>query len=130
MMGHDSLVLQVSGVIEDVPDNSHFTFDLLASFKLMESGSINDLLDDWYHDWAVTYLLLRDKEDITKLNEEMSDFFMRHKSEPCNNCIAQPLLKARLHSKHLRADIAAQGDINQVRISLSGSFTHSAHCLH
>lgn len=116
MMGHDSLALQVTGVIEDVPDNAHFTFDQLVSFKLMESGSNSDLLEDWFHDWAVTYLLLRDKEDITKLNEQMSDFMKRYKDEPCEGCKAQPLLQARLHSKHLRADIATQGDINQVRI--------------
>ena len=116
MMGHDSLVLQVTGVIEDVPDNAHFTFDQLIPFQVVETGSSSDLLKDWYHDWAYTYLLLKETEDVHKLNAKMSAFFERHKSETCTSCTAQPLLKARLHSKHLRRDIAPQGDINQVRI--------------
>ena len=116
MMGHDSIIVQVTGVIEDVPDNAHFSFDQLFSFKLMESGATSDLLHDWEHDWACTYLLLRDPADIATINAGMERFLARHREDPCHHCRAQPLLKARLYSGHLQEDIAEQGNIHQVRI--------------
>ena len=50
--GHDTLLLSVTGVIEDVPENAHFQFDQLASVQLHERGANPALLNDWYNDWA------------------------------------------------------------------------------
>ena len=117
LAGHDTLLLNVTGVIEDVPTHSHFQFDQLASFQLFERGPNQALLNDWYNDWAFTYLLLQEGADYKALNAKMPAFFTRHKGEPYSpGSYIQPLLDIRLHSTDLRIDIEPQGDINHVRI--------------
>lgn len=118
MAGHDSLLLKVTGVMEDVPENSHVHFDQLASFQLVKTGSWSSLLDDWYQDWVITYLLLDKNADYRALNDKMPAFFERHTGEVGGRVTEslQPLLDIRLHSSHLRRDVEVQGDINHVRI--------------
>jgi putative ABC transport system permease protein len=49
----------VTGVIEDVPDNSSINFDALCSFKtLYAEGEPNRILTDWLSHNFTTYLLL------------------------------------------------------------------------
>ncbi len=49
----------VTGIIENVPDNSHFHFDVLASFNTLETY-MPDNLKSWLNNNLYTYVLLKD----------------------------------------------------------------------
>ena len=70
----------VTGVVADVPENSHFTFDLLLSFttftSAMEEGWIGGA---WFWNGFHTYLLLAEGEDnVAKLKSRMPDFIAKY----------------------------------------------------
>ena len=56
----DSLTMTVSGVIQDIPSNSHIHFDLLSS--LNQIPYIQEAIDDnaWVNPWLYTYVKLKD----------------------------------------------------------------------
>ena len=49
----------VTGIIENVPDNSHFHFDVLVSFNTLETY-MPDNLKTWLNNYLYTYVLLKD----------------------------------------------------------------------
>lgn len=49
----------VSGIIENVPENSHFHFDVLVSFSTLETY-MPDNLKTWLNNYLYTYVLLKD----------------------------------------------------------------------
>jgi len=58
----------VTGVIENVPDNSFINFDALCSFKtLYAEGGPNRILTDWLSHNFYTYLLLDEGKDPAEL---------------------------------------------------------------
>jgi putative ABC transport system permease protein len=54
-IGNDSVLFTITGVMQDVPENSHFEFDLLISF--LTNPRAND--DFWLSNSFATYILLR-----------------------------------------------------------------------
>lgn len=55
-IGNDSVLYTVTGVMQDVPENSHLEFDLLISF--LTNPRAND--DFWLSNSFATYILLRE----------------------------------------------------------------------
>ncbi len=58
---------KVTGVIDKIPDNSHFHFDLFGSMASLEDAKGTSWLESNYY----TYLLLRDGQDYKKLEAKM-----------------------------------------------------------
>ena len=58
---YDVNLMQVTGVMKDYPDNTHFRSDMLISYStlLKFAGPKNDLDNAWLNDGCLTYLLLR-----------------------------------------------------------------------
>jgi putative ABC transport system permease protein len=65
---------RITGVVQDVPENSHFSFSFLVPFS---SYSLWDL-DEWDVSNFHVYLLLRSKDDIKPLEAKMPEFVTRH----------------------------------------------------
>jgi putative ABC transport system permease protein len=76
----DDKNMKVTGVIKNIPANSHLSFDFLVSMSTaMLKGSGNEwLFTNWYSNNFYTYLLLPKNYDITKLSAGMEDFDNRH----------------------------------------------------
>jgi putative ABC transport system permease protein len=68
----------VTGVIEDVPENSHFRFSNLISFSTWSSNNKATEEREWFWNGFHTYLLLRDAESASKVRTKMSDFIARN----------------------------------------------------
>ncbi len=75
----------VVGVIRDVPDNSHFTFDFLLpteNLKNIFGGDINtgDNLDTWFWRGPVgyTYLLLDEEADLVAMDTKLGEFITNY----------------------------------------------------
>lgn len=69
----------ITGVVADVPENSHFTFDILVSFTTYTSQNREAVERAWFWNGFHTYLLLQDGEDkIAKIRANMPDFIAKY----------------------------------------------------
>ena len=81
LVGWISGDLEVTAVIEDVPQNSHFQFDFLIPIhNLLRSGQYTRD-DGWGWNNFVTYVELNPQADITATNEKLNDLFMKYRAE-------------------------------------------------
>jgi putative ABC transport system permease protein len=104
----------VTGVIENIPHNSHLKFDLLAPFVyLRESGSS---MNDWNSNWCYTYVMLQKGASLGSVSKSIGGFMQQHaKSDTQINL--QPLTEIHLYSSgKYAADLGGHGDIQYVRI--------------
>jgi putative ABC transport system permease protein len=72
--------VNITGIIKDVPHNSHFNFDMLISVPTMVQLKIIDL-NEWGNFSNSTYLLLRPGTDPNALQAKLPAFLIRHISE-------------------------------------------------
>lgn len=104
----------ISGVVADPVHNTHFTFDLIASFKSLDR--IMPWYNNWWHPPMYTYLLLQEPADIAKLNAELpaitGKLFKRDIGE-IRTFKAQTLTDIHLKSNR-ENELAVNGNINQV----------------
>lgn len=75
---------KVTGLLEDVPENSHLQFDALVSINTItrENPEFNDR---WGSNFMVTYLLLEPNTDIEKLESKFPQFMIDHMGEEITN---------------------------------------------
>jgi putative ABC transport system permease protein len=102
----------VTGVIENVPANSHFSFSAVRSMP-------ENLEGNWMNSRLYTYILLREGSDIHSLEAKMPGFFERNMkaSMPRMDYRAefQPLTSIHLHSA-LEFEIGSNGNITYVYV--------------
>jgi len=117
--------LVITGLIEDVPKNSHFKFDFIASFKSLESPAIikdfprGTFPRRWYWNPVWTYLLLKKKEDAPVL-QKLMPYVVKKYYEPAlasqTEYSLQPLTDIYLHSRPLLSEIGQLSSIRYVYI--------------
>ena len=109
----------VTGVIEKPPSNSHFTFDLLASFETFYKRHPEKMAwVGWdYH----TYIQFRESVDdeefekkLVSFNEKYIGDIVRSFGGEISNYL-QPLTSIHLHS-NLEGELGANGDIRYVYV--------------
>lgn len=101
------IYFNVTGIAKDVPYNSHFHFDFLASYadQTEKLTSLSGLMPHY------TYILLNKEASAKTLEPKLLDFLHRNwREDPWYTNHLQPLLDIRLHS-HLRAEIEPNGNI-------------------
>ena len=69
---------KVTGVMEDVPENSHFRFSNLISFSTWSRNNKEGEDDGWFWNGFHTYVLLRDAQSADKVRAKMNDFLTRN----------------------------------------------------
>lgn len=102
----------VTGVMEDVPANSHFTFNALRSFPADYQG-------DWGNLSIYTYILLKNNANIETLRAKMPAFVTKYLTSNAQNIHftleLQPLTSIHLHS-HLMYEIGENHDIKYIYV--------------
>ena len=77
----DSLLFTVTGVAQDVPANSHLTFDLLVSFETLCALTPNqcerNFSSGWFYVNMYNYVLLREGVSGGAFAEKIEDFVMQ-----------------------------------------------------
>jgi len=63
----DTILYTVTGVVQDVPDNSHFKFDMLASMSSFPQNANNE---QWVSHNFYTYIVVRDGTDKMELQKK------------------------------------------------------------
>ncbi|HEX6890471.1 MAG TPA: ABC transporter permease, partial [Chryseolinea sp.] len=71
----------VTGVMEDVPENSHFSFDALLSLSTFRK-SIPDIFTSWGYVDFYTYFLVNDNFDRVKFEQKLPEFIDRQMNDP------------------------------------------------
>jgi putative ABC transport system permease protein len=89
----------VTGVMEDVPANSHFTFDLLMSMSTFRQVRPT-IFNEWGYVDFYTYFLVPEGQDIASLEAQVPHFLKRHGQDKEGYIIAfEPMTDAYLHSQ-------------------------------
>lgn len=70
----------ITGVVKDVPVNSHFNFDMLISISTIERMKLMNM-QEWGNFSNSTYLLLPKGFDANKLQAQLPGFLLRHITE-------------------------------------------------
>ncbi|CAN5123091.1 ABC transporter permease [soil metagenome] len=120
--------LQVRGVVEDVPGNSHFSFDMLASMEPVASffGSVEQMMQNYGSNNFSTYLLLNENVNYRNFEVQLPGFIDKYLSENSQDTPASkstqlnlwPLTDIHLHS-NLDSEIEANSSIEYVYIYLA-----------
>ncbi len=73
-IGNDTTLYTITGVIQDVPENSHLEFNLLISF--LTNSRAND--DFWLSNSFSTYILLRKGSSVKELEKKVPDLVAKY----------------------------------------------------
>ncbi|MEP0547438.1 MAG: ABC transporter permease [Rhodothermales bacterium] len=109
---------EVTGVMEDVPATSHFSFDFLASFASRENWAKNE---QWGSANFFTFLRLPDAEAAAPLQTKIDALTERLRAENEEN--VRILALQPLTDIHLRTDIAYDLDATGDRTAVYGFAT-------
>lgn len=104
----------VTGIIQDVPHNSHLQFDYIVQFSLLETYGTP--IDNWTNVSFTTYFLLEKGASMQNVNQNLKTLVNTH--DPDHNLYyLQPLKQVHLYSKfNFDFHNENQGDILYVRI--------------
>lgn len=110
----------VTGVIENIPDNSHLRFDFVQPMRYLARHN-NDLKNNvWDNFNWFTYLKLHERapqsvSDIADLERKLQAIYKKNEAVLKVGFVLQPLADIHLHSKFL-ADIPGHGNAQNVYI--------------
>ncbi|WP_153796211.1 ABC transporter permease [Foetidibacter luteolus] len=74
----DTTPFTITGILENVPENSHLQFDGLASFSTIARP---EFMNNWGGNWLVTYLELAPNTNIAAMEKKFPDYLKRHMAE-------------------------------------------------
>ena len=107
----------VNGVLKEIPENSHFRFDFLASFSTMDKR-FPEWVQNWFNHMYYTYLLLDGNSSPEALEGKFTDLVIKHAGKQAGAVLKphlQPLTSIHLYS-HLESEIEANSDAAYVYI--------------
>ena len=87
----------VTGVMEDVPSNSQFTFNGLISMTTFRKWRA-EIFDWWGYVDFYTYFTLTPNANISSISAKIPEFYKRHNTDPGYDIKFEPLKDAYLHS--------------------------------
>ncbi len=102
---------QVTGILKDLPSNSHVRFDFIIPFSNLEKYGWN--MNGWGSFGIRTYILLDKGTDVGALSGKIEDFLKRHDDETIMTVSLQPLKRIHLYSSGISA-AGTNGDIKYV----------------
>jgi putative ABC transport system permease protein len=95
----NSVDLFVTGVIENVPHNSHIRFDFLTRFEtLTKFWSVRNLLGSWNILGFGTYVFLPENANIQALNQKIAGIYEEHDPDIRLKLYLQPLNEVHPHA--------------------------------
>lgn len=104
------LELTVTALIEDLPDNSHFSFEILGSMAAVPIMMGEGEMESWGSNNYYTYLKLPAGYDPQRLESRFRDFMIKHRgeSEPSSSMINLQ----KMSDIHLRSNRDSEWEAN------------------
>jgi putative ABC transport system permease protein len=90
----DRVGLTVTGIIQNVPNNSHLQFDLVAPFETVKEFGLKT--EGWNQFAHKTYVLLADNVNAHELSRKMAKTIQRHSEEAIVELSLQPVTDIHL----------------------------------
>ena len=107
----------VTGVLKNIPHNSHFHFDFLAPFVRIEDFlKWGDILKNWNRYGYATYVLLQKNTLVEKINNKIANYLQKHTEDLKFRLSLQPVKNIHLYSSHILFSLEGQGDIRYVYV--------------
>jgi putative ABC transport system permease protein len=72
---------KISGILKDLPENTHLQFDAVVSMVTLSSED-KGFNDQWGGNWMNTYLWLEPNADVKSMESKFPAFLSRHMSDP------------------------------------------------
>jgi putative ABC transport system permease protein len=110
----------VTGVVENVPRTSHFSFDILCSFETLYDLD-RESLEEWFNFNRYTYLLFPENYNYKDFEPKLAAVSEKHMGKNLRaigaeiNYFLQPLTDIHLHS-NLEAEISGNSDVLYVYV--------------
>lgn len=130
--------LKITGIAKDVPRNSHFKWDFMASYATLEAAfGRENMMKNFGSNNDGTYVLLEEGKTVSSLEEGIPDFIDKYlgtmsNGDPAstrNKLHLMPIADIHLHS-HLDSEMGDNGDISYVYIySIIALFTLIIACI-
>jgi putative ABC transport system permease protein len=105
--------IQVTGVMKDMPSNSHFHFDILISGETSRQVVPEEMFTNVGWDSQYVYLLLKEGEDAARMEATFTGFIDKN-LDPFNHDNFKLFLQP-LESIHLRSNIGTELEANGSR---------------
>ena len=109
----DDFSLEVTGIFNDVPENSHIKFDFLVSYETLNARTENQSETSWgWYDFY-SFVLLKPNTDVNVLQSKWDDYLLKtrkedwEKSNSKQEFILRPLTDIHLYS-HLLYETSPQ----------------------
>ena len=101
---NNKLDLEIAGVIENVPVNSHFNFDMVATYETLVDLPVGNYLDQWGATFgSYTYVLLHPGTDIEQFVNKV-DPFLTEKMET-SDLFSKSVILQPIESIHMFSDL-------------------------
>ena len=123
--GDDLYEFTITGIMEDMPGNSHFHFDFLASYASLAPYRLynepSTMQNHGFNHDVFTYLLLREGQEPEDLESKFPEFLDRHLGDMLEGIgivarpFLQPITDIHLHS-NMEAELGPNSDIRYVYI--------------
>jgi putative ABC transport system permease protein len=113
----------VTGVLKNMPGNSHFVMDFVVPFETLGELTGRDLTR-WGISGFYTYILLHEGVDVAELEAKLPTFLEKYWDEnyPVHDrYFLQALTRIHLHS-HLLGELTPNNDINNIYLYISIAF--------
>ena len=107
----DSISYMVTGVIADIPKNSHIKFDMLASFLTIYE--LEQYVEGWWSFGTYTYVELSPKADVATLGDKIkriSAIYIADQEE--SSGYYQEYFLQKLGDIHLNSDLRSEWEAN------------------
>jgi putative ABC transport system permease protein len=112
LLGQKS-TLKVTGILKNVPRNSHIQREFFIPIEFLKTYGIN--WDSWYSQTVNTYIQTQGKIDVSHLEKKILECKLRYYNEENVSYGLLPLTRIHLYSNNI-AFFATTGDIKYVYI--------------
>jgi putative ABC transport system permease protein len=108
--------LKVTGVLKEVPANSHILFDTLISFSTYLVHLPEGAAEEWDDNWLPLYVLLRKSHTLEGMDEKLDLVLRKYQAKQYQRQLyLKPLTKIHLYS-HVEDELGLNGDIKNIYI--------------
>ncbi|MEM1120022.1 MAG: ABC transporter permease [Bacteroidota bacterium] len=105
---------QVTGILEEIPDNSSIIFDFLLPFQTFEAES--DWLQQWGQNGIYTWVLLKEQADLAKVQDKFAAVLSKNNRQENAELFLHAFADAHLYSEFENGKKTGGGRIDDVRL--------------